>query len=207
MGRARIVTVALAVTYLLGISPLHSQVTGPSVSLPGSLVVLDSEVQDSRTIWMLNYPERFDQFREHEGKLFIAMPNEKIKFSLIVIPNDISQPLKIIPHVIDIKEPDPEPDFSIDLTFKKTDTLFLVYESGKSDPSIAKIANSTFWLETLQSKGYQTPQVRDKDSEKGKELVAKTGSDVPFFVIERMGEVKSVFHASSVDELKEELGL
>jgi len=76
-------------------------VQGASEAVPGNLVVLvPLNVTGTRTTWNLNYPEAFEQFENENGKLFIAMPNRPISFSLLVIPNDVSLPIQNIRHTI-----------------------------------------------------------------------------------------------------------
>ncbi len=64
---------------------------------PGNLVVLEPEaVKNARVVWNLNGPEKFTQWKEENGKLFLAMPAYQVSFSLIVIPtDDPNAPLKI----------------------------------------------------------------------------------------------------------------
>lgn len=84
-------------------SKVEASVRGAEQADVGSLVVLKPEnVTDARTIWDINYPERFEEFAEENGKLFIAMPNETVSFTLLVVPNDVNQPLQKIRHTIEV---------------------------------------------------------------------------------------------------------
>lgn len=94
-------------------------ITGPQLAQPGELVVLTPvDIQDARTTWILNYPEQFEQYAVESDKLFLAMPAGRVKFTLLVIPDDTAKPIQQIPHRIqtstdpddDPDEPDPDPD-------------------------------------------------------------------------------------------------
>lgn len=94
---------------LLFVCPVFGQsITGPKTAKPGDLVTLAPvDVGESRTFWNLNSPESFEQFAEEGRKLFVAMPNQRISFSLFVIPNDTAQPIRQIRHVIEPAESTP----------------------------------------------------------------------------------------------------
>lgn len=98
-------------------------ITGPQLAQPGDLVVLTPvDIQDARTTWILNYPEQFEQYAVEGDKLFLAMPAGRVKFTLLVIPDDTAKPIQQIPHRLgndsvppdddgdDGDEPPPPPD-------------------------------------------------------------------------------------------------
>lgn len=83
-------------------------ISGPKTAKPGDLVTLSPvDVGEARTFWNLNGPESFEQFAEEGRKLFIAMPNQRVSFSLFVIPNDTAQPIRQVRHVIEPAESTP----------------------------------------------------------------------------------------------------
>lgn len=93
----------LPLLLLLASMPCFAQeIKGQQVAEPGSLVILmPTNVQESRTTWILNHPEAFEQFAVENGKLFIAMPKSRVSFSLLVVPHDIDQPIQVVRHTIE----------------------------------------------------------------------------------------------------------
>jgi hypothetical protein len=87
---------------LISINPLlGQQIQGKEEAQPGTLVVLEPvEIKDARTVWDINYPERFEEYAEENQKLFIAMPNTPVSFTLLIVPNNVNEPLRKIRHVI-----------------------------------------------------------------------------------------------------------
>ena len=114
--------------------PAEVSISGQKEAPVGSLVVLTPEgVNDARSIWDINYPERFEEFQEENGKLFIAMPAETISFTLLVVPNDVNKPLRKIRHTIKPlggSKPDPgkppkeEGDFTSSPLYQTTITAY-----------------------------------------------------------------------------------
>lgn len=192
--------------------PAEITVKGSQTAKPGTLVVLEPEgVEEARTIWNLNYPNDFNQWQEHAGKLFVAMPAKEVCFSLLVVPNDTEKPLKNIRFVLKVegKQEDQASD-----KIEKTDYLVLIEESESRSAALGKIVVSEFWLRDFPGLGYERPLIYDKDSEQGRAFIdqAKTLGDystVPFLAIMAAdGQFKGSFAVpQTVEKLKGELGL
>lgn len=96
---------SLAVLLLLVSNLVGQSIKGVEAAKPGQLIVLSPvDFDEARTLWLLNYPDEFEQWQTESGKLFLAMPNHRVSFTLIVTPNDVSKPLKQIRHTIDVAE-------------------------------------------------------------------------------------------------------
>lgn len=98
----RVGLLAIALAVLVWSECFGQTISGPRTAKPGDLVVLSPvDAENARTFWNLNSPESFDQFAEEGGKLFLAMPPQRISFSLFVIPNDTALPIRQIRHSIE----------------------------------------------------------------------------------------------------------
>ncbi|MBF84032.1 MAG: hypothetical protein CL489_06090 [Acidobacteria bacterium] len=109
------VLLPLLITLSLCATAQGQSIKGAETAKPGSLVVLTPvDADDVRTVWNLNYPEQFEEYAEENGKLFIAMPSKTISFSLLVIPNDTTLPIRNLRHTVSPSDapvvPGPGPD-------------------------------------------------------------------------------------------------
>ena len=120
---------------LILVSQSYGQtIQGKQIAKPGELIVLvPLNTEETRTVWNLNYPEQFEEYAEENGKLFAAMPNTRISFSLLIIPNDITLPIRNIRHTINPNGvPDPEIDPTSPLYQVTVDSLQTVTDPDKA---------------------------------------------------------------------------
>ncbi len=193
---------------------VKTTVRGVEAATPGHLVILEPEgLEDCRSIWNLNFPNDFEQWREENGKLFLAMPSENVCFSLLIVPNDQNKPLRNIRYTLKATGPTIDPTPEPGPQFGKTDFLVLVEESGSRGVTSAKLVNSKFWQLEFQKLGFNKPLIYDKDSEQGKAFLESarrsgTVSKLPFLAIMTAdGDFVTSFPVADADTLKGGLGL
>ena len=77
------------------------RMVGTDKITPGNLVILQAEnIEDARIVWDLRYPDEFEQWSDEGMKLFVAMPNFKVGLSLLVIPNDPTEPIEKVRYTL-----------------------------------------------------------------------------------------------------------
>lgn len=163
--------------------PITRQVTiqGASEARPGDLVVLvPVNIEETRVIWNLNYPETFEQFTYENNKLFLAMPNRTISFSLLVIPNDTSRPIQNLRHTIVPRDGPDEPGNPTDPPVEEPGDEPTPGPDPKTSPLYA-VTKQAYDLITAPDKTKWAGQMEDAFS-----LIAQQTEDGEFSDIESM---------------------
>lgn len=206
---------ALPIPFVPASANLRPEITlkAEAIAEPGDLVVLEpdeAQTQNARVVWNLNHPGDFKQWREENGKLFVAMPPHQVSFSLIVIPFDEKQVLRNIRHVLNVRETEK----TVVDKFQKSDFLVLIENAQERPPALAKMINSRFWQTEMADAGFNQILIHDDESDEGKAFIDTAKKlnqtfDLPFFAImDAEGNFKESFNVpDDLAKLRGVLGL